>query len=462
MDISTLILLFVCIVNVILLVFIFFNKDKERSWPFFWILLLLVLWQVTELFNVAWLMYQDKELLLIGVQAGLLPALYLAPAFIRLVFSLFGKCDEISKIKKTLYLLPAIIMSGFVFTPYNVSQVIVSGNRFFYVAGPVYWFFATYFVLLMSYGLYTLARNRRTSGVIVSRQITYIFIGTTLAALGGLTFNILFPIWGLHNLYYLGVNSTVFFSIILTYALFRYEFFDLKASLYKSLISLFKLFTTGLIYYIFYILFHDLIKVDFNNIHNVIFLLLVLGLSAPFVFNAMNRVALALFINPDNDFKRSTDKIVNILRSSRDLDVLLVKLSKEISKVIEYKEIFIYLSKKSDLNVFYQVFPVGERLFNKSDSDLIKHLASHKKMVNRAELDYFFTNKMLLQEMDELNVDTALPIFYNKQLLGLLMIDNDNKLFSIQELNFLKDLNKYLDIAVGSLLLHQQDLFKKK
>ena len=91
MDISTLILLFVCIVNVILLVFIFFNKDKERSWPFFWILLLLVLWQVTELFNVAWLMYQDKELLLIGVQAGLLPALYLAPAFIRLVFSLFGK-----------------------------------------------------------------------------------------------------------------------------------------------------------------------------------------------------------------------------------------------------------------------------------------------------------------------------------------------------------------------------------
>jgi len=64
--------------------------------------------------------------------------------------------------------------------------------------------------------------------------------------------------------------------------------------------------------------------------------------------------------------------------------------------------------------------------------------------------------------MDELNVDTALPIFYNKQLLGLLMIDNDNKLFSIQELNFLKDLNKYLDIAVGSLLLHQQDLFKKK
>jgi len=462
MDISALILFFVCIVNVILLVFIFFNKDKQRSWPFFWMLLLLVLWQATELFNITWSIYKDREILLIGVQAGLLPALYLAPAFIRLVFSLFGKWDDISKIKKILYWLPAIIMSFFVFTPYNVAEVIVNGNRFFYVAGPIYWFFATYFVLLMSYGLYTLAKNRRTSGAIIRRQIAYIFVGTTLAALGGLTFNILFPIWGLHNLYYLGVNSTVIFSIILTYALFRYEFFDLRVSFYKSLINLLKLFVTGLVYYIFYFLFHDLIKVDFNNIHNVIFLLLMLGLSAPFVFNFMNRVALALFINPDNDFKKSTDKIVNILRSSRDLDILLVKLSKEISKVIEYKEIFIYLSKKSDLDVFYQVFPVGERLFNKSDSDLIKHLASRKQMINRAELDYFFRNKMILQEIDELNVDIALPIFYNKQLLGILMIDNDNKLFSIQELNFLKDLNKYLDIAVGSLLLHQQDLSKKK
>ena len=194
MDLSTLILFFVCIVNIVLLVFIFFNKDKARSWPFFWMIFLLVLWQIIELLNITWLMYQDAEILLIGVQAGLLPALYLAPAFISLVFSLFNKWDDVSKIKKILYLAPALIMSAFVFTQYNIAKVIVNGDRFFYVTGPIYWFFATYFVVLAAYGLYILAKNRKLYGAIVRRQIAYIFIGTTLTAFVGLIFNILFVV----------------------------------------------------------------------------------------------------------------------------------------------------------------------------------------------------------------------------------------------------------------------------
>ena len=125
---------------------------------------------------------------------------------------------------------------------------------------------------------------------------------------------------------------------------------------------------------------------------------------------------------------------------------------------VNYKEIFVYLSKKKETSVFYQVFPVGERLLNKSDSDLIQYLSKKKRMANQAELEYFFNDKMLVQEMKDMNIDVALPIFYNKQLLGVLMINNDGELLSIQELNFLKELNKYLDIAVGSLLLYQQDM----
>ena len=424
-------------------------------------LLLLVLWQSTELLNIFYFIHQDKNILLLSVQAGLLPALYLAPAFIKLVFSLFGKWQHISKIHKFYWYLPAIIMSAFVFTPYNLAEVIVRDSRFYYMAGPVYWFFATYFFLLMAYGLYTLSKNRQSAGPIVRRQIAYIFVATVLVSVSGLLFNILLPILSKHNFYYLGVNSTIFFTVILTYALFRHRFFDLRISFYQALINLFKLFIVILIYYVFYVLFHDLIKVDFTNIQNVIFLLLLLGLSAPFIFNAVNRFLLALFISPEHDIKVSSDKIAEILRSSRDLDILLSRLSKEINKVIDYKELFIYLSKKKDLDTFYQVFPMGERLLNKADSELIKYLAQKKTMANRAEIEYFFVDKMLMTEMETMHTDIALPIFYNKQLLGILMIDNDTKLLSIQQLQFLKELNKYLDIAVGSLLLYQQDLSGK-
>lgn len=424
-------------------------------------LLLLVLWQSTELLNIFYFINQDKNILLLSVQAGLLPALYLAPAFIKLVFSLFGKWQHMPKVHKFYWYLPAIIMSAFVFTPYNLSEVIVTPGHFYYMAGPVYWFFAAYFFLLMAYGLYTLSKNRQSAGPIVRRQIAYIFVATVLVSISGLLFNILLPILSKYNFYYLGVNSTIFFTVILTYALFRHRFFDLRISFYQALINLFKLFIVILIYYVFYVLFHDLIKVDFTNIQNVIFLLLMLGLSAPFIINIINRFLWILFISPEHDIKVSSDKIAEILRSSRDLDILLSRLSKEINKVIDYKELFIYLSKKKDLDTFYQVFPMGERLLNKVDSDLIKYLAQKKTMANRAEIEYFFVDKMLMTEMDTMHVDIALPIFYNKQLLGILMIDNDSKLLSIQELQFLKELNKYLDIAVGSLLLYQQDLSNK-
>jgi hypothetical protein len=259
-------------------------------------LLLLVLWQTTELLNIVYLVQGDKNILLLGVQAGLLPALYLAPAFIKLVFSLFGKWEHTSRLHKFFWYLPAIIMSFFVFTSYNVREVVVLDNRFFYIAGSIYWIFAAYFILLMSYGLYILVKNRKTAGPIVRRQISYIFIATAMASISGLVFSILFPILGMQNFYYLGVNSTIFFTILITYALFRYRFFDLHISLYQAFINLFKLLITGFIYYILYVLFYDLIKVNFNNVHSIVFLLLVFGLTAPVLFKGVNKLLLNLFV----------------------------------------------------------------------------------------------------------------------------------------------------------------------
>lgn len=463
MDLSTLIFFIVYLVNLGLLIFILFHRDRSRSWPFFWLVLLIVLWQSTELLNIIWLAYLDHNILLFSVQAGLLPALYMPYVLIKLVFSLFGRWQKVSNFKKSLWMLPAVIMSFFVFTPYNLSGLVVTDSgRFFYMTGSLWYYFALYFVAMLSYGIYFLVKNREVSGPIVRRQINYILVAVTLAAGSGLFFNILLPIFGLYNLYYLGPSATIFFTTIVTYALFRYRFFDLRVSFYQALINSFKLFVTVFCYYLLYILLADLLLVNLANLQNLVFLLLVAVLTAPFLFNFVSRMLTLLFINPANDFKMAGNQVADILSSGRDLDILLSRLSKEISKVIDYREMFIYLSKKRDLNVFYQIFPAGERLLKKSENNLVKYLAGKKKIANLAEIEYFFVDKMLIEEMKESRIDAALPIFYNKQLLGIVIIDNGRKLFSIQELDFLEELNKYLNIAIGSILLYQQDMAEKK
>lgn len=457
MTLSILVLSLVFTINLVLLLFVLTKKNNLAKRPFIWLLILIISWQATELLNI--LFFVDYPiLLLLGVRMGLLPALFIPPVFLWLSLSLFNGWTPLINWKKVIIFLPAIIMSPFVFTHHNLDNAVAIEGYIFYEPGQLYWFFAVYFVLLMSAGLYALIKNRRQAPVIVKRQLDYIFIATAIVAIFALLFNIILPLLGSGNLYYVGVNSTIFFTIILSYALFKYRFFDLKITVYQALIDLLRLFITTIIFYLLYLCLDRSVGLDFSAPQNLVNWLAFVGLTAPFLFRLINKIVVASLINPLNDIKNAEDKIADILRSSRDLNILFSRLSREISKVIDYKEIYFYLSKKSSTQVFYQVFPAGERILNASDSQLLQFLKLKRQIANTAEIAYLRNNLPLIRELEEKQIDIAVPIFYNRQLLGMVMIDNDNKFLSIQQLHFLNRVNKYLDIAIGSLLLHQQDM----
>jgi hypothetical protein len=306
-----------------------------------------------------------------------------------------------------------------------------------------------------------LIKNRDNAGLVVKKQIDHIFVGTGLAAIFSLLFSIIMPLLGTHQFYYIGVNSSALFAVLTTYAVFRHRFYDIKISFYQALIDLVRLLITGGIFSFLYFALANSVKIDFSQGMNIFYFLVFIGLAAPLIFRLVNKVVSSLLIDPDGDIKKTEDKVADVLRSSRDLDVLLTRFSREISKVVDFKEMFVYLSKKGNTETFYQIFPAGERLVTGHDSQLVGFFKKKRQMAISAEIDYLQKDDVFLKELKNRQIDISLPIFYNQQLLGFVVIDNDNKLFSIQQLNFLQQINKYLDIAVGSLLLHQQDLVKE-
>ncbi|MFA5127368.1 MAG: histidine kinase N-terminal 7TM domain-containing protein, partial [Patescibacteria group bacterium] len=456
MVLSTFILLIVWLINLSLLLFILAQKNKPRRWPIFVMIALMSVWQASELVNIFFL--TDSPDLMTGVRFGLLPTLYLAPAWIWLVLSLFNKWPRQSIFKRWLWFAPAILMSPFVFTDFNVSQVIIRQGEIHYVPGKIYFVFAFYFGSLMAYGLYLLIRHRRQADSIVRRQIDYIFVATALTALLALLLNIFLPLLGIGGLYYIGVNVSVLFTTIVAYALFHHQFYDLRISFYKIVVDLFRLLITGIFFYFLYQLLQDTIGVDFALASNLIIWLLVLGVLGPLVFAWVARVVDYFLADPAQNYEKVLEDIAVILRTSQDLNFLLAGLAKEISHIIDYNDFYLYLSKRNQPQVFYQVFPAGERILNTNSSHLLQSLVKDKKIVLTAELEYWQKNQELLAELKVGHIDIALPIFYNQQLLGALLIDNKNKLLSVQQLEFLEGVNKYLDIAIGSLLLYQQAL----
>lgn len=459
MTLDTLILTVVWLINLGLLFFILFNKNKQRRWPIFSMVFLLWLWQSSELINILFLL--RSQALLLGVRAGLLPTLYIAPAFVWLSYSLVDGWKKIRRFQH-LFFLPAYIMSPFVFSKYNVSSIVVGQNSVAYVPGPIYFYFAAYFIILMSWGLVVLIRQRSRYDQIVKKQIDYIFVATALTAIFALIFIFVLPLLGVMEFYYMGVNSSVIFTTIVVYALFRYRFLDLKISFYKVLVNLVRLLLTGLVYALLYLVLIGPVQVDFSNTVNGILFLIFFGLTAPILFDLASIAAKFFIYHPLERIIQAEENIAVILRSSRDLNRLMSSLSKEIAQVIDYKEIFIYLSKRGDANFFHQVFPVGERTLHMEQDLLLKYLAKNQDLLHSPEVHYLGTDLKLSQELVNHHIDISFPIYYNNQLLGVVMLDNNKKLIYQQQLDFLKEVNKYLDIAIGSLLLYQQAMANKE
>ena len=459
MTLNTLILLVVWLINLGLLFFILFNKNKQRRWPILTIVFLLWLWQSSELFNILFLL--DSPSLLLGVRAGLLPTLYIAPTFVWLSYSLVDAWKKIRRFQH-LFFLPAYIMSPFVFSKYNLSNIIIGQNSVSYVPGPIYFYFALYFIILMSWGLVVLIRQRSRYDQIVKKQIDYIFTATALTALLALLFIFVLPLLGVTAFYYMGVNSSIIFTTIVTYALFRYRFLDLKISFYKVLVNLVRLLLTGLVYAMLYIVLIGPVQVDFSQTINSLVFLVFFGLTAPIVFGLASSTAKFFIYHPLERIRQAENNIAVILRSSCDLNRLMSSLAKEIAQVIDYKEIFIYLAKRGDANFFHQVYPVGERTLHMEQDLLLQYLAKKQDLLHSPEVHYLGLDPKLSQELASHHIDISFPIYYNNQLLGVLMLDNNNQLLYQQQLDFLKEVNKYLDIAIGSLLLYQQALANKE
>lgn len=453
MTLDTLILLVVWLINLGLLFFIIFNKNKCRRWPILTMVFLLWLWQSSELINILFLL--DSPALLLGVRAGLLPTLYIAPTFVGLSYSLVDGWKKIRRYQQ-LFFLPAYLMSPFVFSKYNLNNIIIGQNSVSYIPGPIYFYFVIYFAILMTWGLVVLIRNRSRYDQIVKKQIDYIFVATALTALLAILFIFVLPLLGVTAFYYLGVNSSVIFTTIVTYALFRQRFFDLKISFYKILVNFIRLLLTGLVYALLYIVLAGPVRVDFTILANSIVFLVFFGLTSPIVFGLASSAAKFFIYHPLERIEQVENNIAVILRSSRDINRLMSSLAKEIAQVVDYKEIFIYLAKRGDANCFHQVYPVGERVLQVGQDLILQQLASQQDLLHSPEVHYSGLNPKLSQELVEHHIDISFPIYYNNQLLGVLMLDNDKKLLYQQQLDFLKEVNKYLDIAIGSLLLYQQ------
>ncbi len=451
MTLANLILICAWLINLILIVFVAFNKQQKHRLPVLLLIVLVTLWQSIELFNVFFLRFSDH--LLLGARFGLLPNLFIAPAFLWLVFSLCDRCQIVKQYTKVLVWLPAVVMMPFLFSNYNISSVTVTEQGFIFQQEVLYFYFLAYFLAVIIFALVYLARMRKKVNLIVRKQIVYIFFGTALTASFALLFSVILPLFGLRDWFYLGIDSAVFFTLILVYALARHRFWNLKQLFLKIALDLIAFFSTLFVFYFLFLLLLRFVKIDFMILSNQLAFVLLIGFSSPLVYQVIYKLLNYFGFNPQQKIELSVEEVADVLRSGADLNILFSRLAKVVGQVIDYQDLFVYLAKHNNSEVFHQAYPVGERTLELNSSQLLQFLSQHPEGANQAEIEYLQTDHYLAEAMQKQNIDFALPIFYKQQLLGLVMIDARQKFLSAQQLQFLTKIKDYLDIAIGNFLL---------
>ena len=171
---------------------------------FFVFVILVTVWVVVRFIDNLYVFYHPG--ISLWAQLAILAPLFIPFFFYRLITNFTGDWKQISAVQKIIFLIPAIIMSAFLFTPYNVASY--DNNQF--KPSSLYIWFSVYFILLISFSLGILWRKRVAMAEWQGAQALNIFWGSLLTASFGIIFSAILPLLSYDRLYYLGSMSSAF------------------------------------------------------------------------------------------------------------------------------------------------------------------------------------------------------------------------------------------------------------
>jgi PAS domain S-box-containing protein len=125
--------------------------------------------------------------------------------------------------------LAGLFMCGLAYSPWIVASVRLDATGSQPVYGPLHGVFALYFVTCYTWALIHLARKLRRAKGFARAQLQYLFLGTGLACLGGVTTNLLVPlVFGTSRFSVYGPYFTLLVVAFAAHSIVRHRLMDIR------------------------------------------------------------------------------------------------------------------------------------------------------------------------------------------------------------------------------------------
>ncbi len=368
---------------------------------------------------------------------------------------------EINKIRKKIIITSYII--GIIFLISNFLGYLVdikSTDPFNYYTKPglLYPVFLVIFFALFSYGYFEIFIGITKSKGLKKKQLLYFFISAIIGLSGGSS--AYFLVYDIPIFPY-GVYIFSFYTIVVSYAIVRYHLMDIYFIIKKSSLHTFMIAFTTIVYITVMFFFENMLHLFFKytTIISRIIAGTIIALTFLPIYNKLKHFFDRFFFKERIEYLQSLNDFSQNLITILDLRVLMRSIVENINILINVKFVSLFsfdnISKIYKMESFAGNDKVENDLKNKiiyQNSPIVNWLKNSKEIEIKSKLIKGDTENQyipVIVQMEELNAELVIPLFFDKKLTHILIIGekNNQDIFTIEELNLLKSLANQASIA---------------
>ena len=394
-------------------------------------------------------------------------AIFIPAFFLHFVASLL---DEVKyKLILSVYILSLIYLI-FDFTPLFIKDVKpILSFRNYGVPGTIYPFFVASFIGITGCAHYILFRHYKTSGGQRRNQISYLFIGSAIAFVGGATN--FFPNFGI-EIFPFGFYLISAYVVLVSYSIVKHNLMDIhivfkKGTTYVLLMLL--LFVPSLLLIILSQ------RVFFNNINylfsGIIFLLLLLVTILFYRIKPHTEKAVEqLLFKNRYDYRETLGKFSKAMVTILDLQSLSKRIIETITQTmgVEKASLFLWNEEKGGYSLFESknIKMTASTPQLPKDDPLPHYLQKIGEIIIREELAKGANISELngvAKKMSFLEAEVSIPFISRGQLIGMINLGYkfNRDIYSHEDIELLSTLANQTAVAIENARLYE-DLKRSK
>ena len=376
--------------------------------------------------------------------------------------------EKTSKHTLVLLYIPAIIFLVLnIFSPWFIYSVRYVFNSFYYDSPPsfAYTIFTLFFFSLVGHGHWLLWRAYKKSQGLRRQQIRYFFLATGVGFLGGgLSFLPVFEI----DMYPWGNFTVPLYSIIMTYAIFRYRLMNVRFVVSRSIVYTLLVLIVSVAFTTSIFIFSRFLNVQTPlgsfGIVLISSTLIVIGLDP--VKRLLSHITQRVFYKDAVDYQKVLRVISDIIAQKLELHELVKGFTQQIENVLQVKQVAVYIISAEGI---YHIQKGGEQrgvvpgishtliaLF-KRQAGVVLLEELQQKIYERGD-SVSKQKRALMKSMEQLNASIIVPLYSKKVLIGFVTVGSklSSEVFQDAEIEIFEVLAPQLASAVEKSKLYEE------